>query len=81
MIYQGGSQVENRGLALSDDGITWTKYEANPFITKDSFPIKNVRDWDTLLLYLDETYFYYMEPGSLNGTNLYLTTREGSLRK
>jgi predicted GH43/DUF377 family glycosyl hydrolase len=81
MIYQAGISVEMRGLALSNDGIHWEKYSANPIFTKDVFPIPNAKTWDTNLLYHDGTYYYFMELGTLNGTDLYLTTHQGSLRQ
>jgi len=81
MIYQAGLQVENRGIAISDDGIHWEKYPANPIFGSDVFPIPNAKTWDTNLLYQDGIYYYFMEIGTLSGTDLYLTTHEGTLRK
>jgi predicted GH43/DUF377 family glycosyl hydrolase len=81
MIYQAGTKVEERGLAISNDGIHWEKYSDNPIFNKDVFPIPNAKTWDTNLLYHDGRYYYFMELGSLNGTDLYLTTHEGMLRK
>ena len=81
MIYQGGVRVENRGLAVSQDGIHWEKYPENPLFTSHDFPIPTAKTWDTNLLYHDGTYYYFMELGSLSGTDLYLTTHEGSLLK
>jgi len=80
MIYQGGAAVENRGLAVSADGISWSKYYQNPFITQESFPIEFARTWDTSLLYYDRTYYYFMEIGTLSGTNLFLATHDGLLK-
>ena len=81
MIYQAGLRIEERGIAVSDDGIHWEKYPANPIFNKDVFPIPNAKTWDTNLLYLNGVYYYFMELGSLSGTDLYLTTHEGTLRK
>ena len=81
MIYQGGDAVEKRGLAISNDGITWTKYPENPLFTQDVFPIPHARTWDTSLLYHEGIYYYFMELGSLSGTDLYLATHQGTLRK
>jgi predicted GH43/DUF377 family glycosyl hydrolase len=80
MIYQAGS-IEMRGLAISDDGIHWEKYPANPIFDQDAFPIPKSKTWDTNLLYHDGTYYYFMELGTLSGTDLYLTMHPGSLRK
>jgi predicted GH43/DUF377 family glycosyl hydrolase len=81
MIYQAGSTVETRGLAISNDGIHWEKYSANPIFYKDVFPIPRAKTWDTNLLYQDGIYYYFMELGTLDSTNLYLTTHQGSLRQ
>lgn len=80
MIYQAGIRIEERGLALSNDGIHWEKYPDNPVFHREVFPLPNARTWDTNLLYQDGTYYYFMELGTLNGTDLYLTTHDGSLR-
>jgi len=80
MIYQGGP-IEKRGLALSEDGIDWKTYSSNPIFTTESFPIRRAKTWDTNLLYQDGKYYYFMEIGTLSGTNLYLTTHEGTLRQ
>jgi predicted GH43/DUF377 family glycosyl hydrolase len=79
MIYQAGA-VETRGLALSNDGIHWEKYASNPIFSSDVFPIPRAKTWDTNLLYRDGAYYYFMELGGQNGTDIYLTKHEGSLR-
>ncbi|HJR81653.1 MAG TPA: hypothetical protein VJ821_16390 [Anaerolineales bacterium] len=81
MIYQAGISVELRGLAVSNDGIHWEKYPENPIFNEDVFPIPNAKTWDTNLLYHDGTYYYFMELGTLNGTDLYLASHQGLLRK
>ena len=81
MIYQAGTSVEMRGLAISNDGIEWEKYPENPIFNKDVFPIPNAKTWDTNLLYHDGIYYYFMELGTLGGTDLYVTTHQGSLRQ
>ena len=81
MIYQAGTSVEMRGLVISNDGIQWEKYPENPIFNKDVFPIPNAKTWDTNLLHHDGVYYYFMEPGTLGGTDLYLTTHQGSLRQ
>jgi predicted GH43/DUF377 family glycosyl hydrolase len=75
MIFQGG-HIETRGLALSDDSLHWKKYPFNPVFTRESFPPPNVKTWATNLLYQDGVYYYFMELGSLEETNLYLTTHQ-----
>ena len=81
MIYQAGTSVEMRGLAISNDGVQWEKYSENPIFNKDAFPIPNAKTWDTNLLYHDDAYYYFMEIGTLSGTDLYLTKHQGTLRK
>lgn len=81
MIYQAGIRIEERGLAMSNDGITWEKYLQNPIFDKAAFPIPNARSWDTNLLYHEGAYYYFMEIGSMSGTDLYLAKHEGGLRK
>lgn len=79
MLYQGGPAIEARGLALSRDGLHWQKYPANPIFHRDVFPIPNAKTWDANLLYHEGAYYYYLELGSLSGTNLYLAAHHGSL--
>jgi predicted GH43/DUF377 family glycosyl hydrolase len=78
MIF-AGSQVEQRGLALSNDGVAWETYPDNPFMTAEDFPISSARAWDTALIYQDGVYYYIMEIGGLAGTDLYLAVHQGSL--
>lgn len=78
MIYQAGSLVK-RGLAFSQNGIHWTKYEANPILTDADFP-KSGSMWDTSLLYHGGTFYYYTELGSMAGTDVYLATAEEGTR-
>lgn len=78
MIYQGGTRVDTRGLAFSQDGVTWKKYSDNPILSTDEFPIPFARTWDTALVYQDGRYLYLMELGDLGGTDLYLAGHRGS---
>jgi hypothetical protein len=75
-----GNDLNQRGLAFSDDGITWTAHPNNPVITGDQFPLPNSTTWDTALLYNGDTYFYYMEIGSLASTDIFVALHEGALR-
>ncbi len=80
IIFQAGP-IEQRGLALSNDGIHWKKYPENPIFTSEKFPIPGAKTWDTNLVYHDGVYYYFMELGTLDGTNIYLTAHQGQLRK
>ncbi len=81
MIYQAGTRIEERGLAISRDGIHWEKYSGNPIFTQAAFPIPNAKTWDANLLYHEGVYYYFMELGTLDHTDLFLTTHEGRLIK
>lgn len=81
MLYQGGITVDTRGLAISNDGISWVRYEDNPLFSTAVFPIPNARTWDTALVHHNDRYLYLMELGALAGTDLYLTVHEGTLRR
>ncbi|MFN2167273.1 MAG: prolyl oligopeptidase family serine peptidase, partial [Anaerolineae bacterium] len=39
MLYQGGPFVDRRGLAMSNDGVHWETYAANPIFSREVFPI------------------------------------------
>ena len=73
--------MNTRGLAISDDGLHWHKYADNPVITQSMFPVANGKTWDATLLYHDDVYYYVMEIGTLSGTDLYLATHQGALRR
>jgi hypothetical protein len=80
MIFAGAA-IEERGLALSEDGIHWAAYTGNPILTPEQFPIPRAKTWDTALLFHDDAYFYFMEIGTLDGTDLYLAVHDGPLRQ
>ncbi len=78
MLYQGGSNLNQRGLAFSEDGISWTRHPENPILTRELLP-KPGTTWDTNLVYHDGTYYWFLEIGSLVATDIYLATHEGPL--
>lgn len=60
MTYTGGSTVNgiyqaHIGFAFSEDGVHWTKYEANPVISIDEHSTL----FTSLLIYEEEYYVYY----------------------
>lgn len=79
MIYQGGDQLNTRGLAVSEDGINWKHYADNPVITNQDFPTPGHTTWDTALVYTNEKFYYFMEMGSLEATDIYLAIHEGQI--
>jgi predicted GH43/DUF377 family glycosyl hydrolase len=75
MVY-AGRDLTNRGIAFSDDGISWQRDGDLPVITQDDFPVDG-RSWDATLLNVDGTLHYILEIGSgtaARGTELYLAT-------
>jgi predicted GH43/DUF377 family glycosyl hydrolase len=76
MVYAGG-RLTDRGLAWSEDGITWRRDGEAPVITRETFPI-NGNAWDAALVYHDGALHYYLEIGSASGatasTDVYLAT-------
>ena len=71
MIYRGIRPVllSKIGLATSDDGINWTRYENNPVINPDTDDDK-VADEDPRLFYMDGTYYAFFTGFGLGSTNL-----------
>jgi predicted GH43/DUF377 family glycosyl hydrolase len=74
MIYAGG-RLTDRGLAWSDDGVSWQRDGELPVINRESFPISGSA-WDAALVYRDGSLDYYLEIGSASGvdatTDVYL---------
>lgn len=77
MLYQNGRDY---GLAFSDDGRSWTRYDDNPVVTADQTPGWAFRLFQGALLYDDDTYFFYLEAGNEQGADVFLLTHEGPLR-
>jgi predicted GH43/DUF377 family glycosyl hydrolase len=78
MLYAGQQLTEERGVAWSQDGITWERDGDAPAITADDFPIDG-NTWDTALRYADGTLTYWMEIGTASGsggTQVYRATTE-----
>ncbi|MEZ4671206.1 MAG: hypothetical protein R3E39_25145 [Anaerolineae bacterium] len=82
MLYKGISNRNYRslpnGLALSEDGIHWTRYSDNPVLTVDIIA-EGDGLWFTNLLYQDSTYYLFFELGINRQTNIYLATHKGAL--
>jgi len=76
MVYAGG-RLTDRGLAWSDDGVTWQRDGERPVMTRESFPISG-NAWDAALVYRDGALDYYLEIGSASGasasTDVFLAT-------
>jgi Predicted glycosylase len=74
MVYAGGV-LTDRGLAWSEDGVTWTKAPDQPAISRATFPISG-QAWDAALVYRDGLLVYYLEIGGMGGTQIYRATAD-----
>ena len=75
MVYSG-SDLTDRGVAFSNDGITWERDGEAPAITMDGFPVDG-RSWDAALVERDGVLAYYLEIGTATasiGTEIYRAT-------
>lgn len=71
MVYSG-QDLNDRGMATSDDGITWTRVNAEPVLAKLQLPVLGDA-WDAALVHRDGVLTYYLEIGfaSSSGTEIY----------
>lgn len=67
MVY-AGARLTDRGLAWSEDGVTWIRDGGGPVIDQARFPVEG-RAWDAALVYRDGSLFYYLEIGSASGAS------------
>ena len=75
MVYSG-SDLTDRGVAFSTDGITWERDGEAPAITMEGFPVDG-RSWDAALIHRDGVLTYYLEIGTATasiGTEIYRAT-------
>jgi len=75
MVY-AGSDLTDRGVAFSTDGISWERDGGAPAITMDDFPVDG-RSWDAALINRDGVLTYYLEIGTATasiGTEIYRAT-------
>jgi hypothetical protein len=61
MVYSG-RQLTDRGVAWSDDGLTWRKDGAAPAITAADFPVAGGA-WDAALIAEAGQLVYFLEIG------------------
>ena len=78
MLYEGGGNSQT-GLAISDDGINFARYQQNPIITQDNM-VENYAFFQGAFIHQDDTYYYLIEAGNGRiGTDIFLYTFEGSM--
>jgi predicted GH43/DUF377 family glycosyl hydrolase len=83
MIYRAQGQgrgMMRLGLATSDDGLHWTRADANPIWKPDNVP-GGAAFWYTALAYHNDTYYLYVEtaPSNNRETDIWAAYHEGSL--
>jgi predicted GH43/DUF377 family glycosyl hydrolase len=82
MVYrsQGPGKGNMRlGIATSDDGFTWTKYENNPVFAAPEIP-GGRGFWYTALAHHHDTTYLYVEIGPAAAvTDIYVLTMDGML--
>ncbi len=79
MLYRSGAGADGKlGLALSEDGISWSRFDANPVLVPQVVQ-GGKAIWYTDLVYHDSTYFIYFELGNGSVTNVYVATHQGAL--
>jgi hypothetical protein len=76
MVY-AGRDLTDRGVAWSQDGITWERDGEAPAITVDDLVVAT-HCWDAALIYRDDTLTYFLEIGGTgsSGTQVYRLTAE-----
>ena len=75
MVYSG-TDLTDRGVAFSTDGLTWQRDGEAPAITMEGFPVDG-RSWDAALIERDGVLTYYLEIGTATasiGTEVYRAT-------
>jgi predicted GH43/DUF377 family glycosyl hydrolase len=79
MLYRSGASINGKlGLALSQDGIQWSRFDGNPVLIPQAVA-GGKAIWYTDLLYQGGTYFLYFELGTGGETNVYVATHQGDL--
>lgn len=79
MLYEGGSRGSQTGLAVSEDGLNFERYEGNPILTRDNM-VAGYPFFQGAFFHQDDTYFYLIEAGNGRiGTDIFLYTIQGSL--
>jgi predicted GH43/DUF377 family glycosyl hydrolase len=75
MVYSG-RRLTDRGVAWSQDGVSWQRQGEEPVIRQADFPAPG-GSWDAAIMVRDGTLHYYLEIGAGGGTSttdIYLAT-------
>ncbi|MDJ0755118.1 MAG: extracellular solute-binding protein [Ardenticatenaceae bacterium] len=79
LLYEGGARGSKTGLAISQDGLNFERYEDNPILTSDNM-VGGYPFFQGAFFHQDDTYFYLIEAGDGRiGTDIFLYTVQGSL--
>jgi beta-xylosidase len=66
------------GMAISENGVHWERVQQSPMLARAEIALN---PWYPELVYHDGVYFFYIEADTFDGgTNIYVSTYEGSLR-
>ena len=75
--FNGNFGNQGYGIATSDDGISWTRIQEEPVMARSEI-VRN--PWYPEFIYADGTYYFYLEADTFDGgTDIFLSTHEGSL--
>ena len=78
MLYEGGRGSQT-GVAISEDGIRFERYDANPILTQENM-VEGFTFFQGAFFHEEDTYYYLIEAGNGRiGTDIFLYTLEGSL--
>jgi predicted GH43/DUF377 family glycosyl hydrolase len=79
MLYEGGARGSKTGLAISQDGQHFERYEGNPILTRDNM-IEGYSFFQGAFFHENDTYYYLIEAGNgAIGTDIFLYKIEGPL--
>ena len=78
MLYEGGSGSQT-GIAISEDGIHFARYDRNPILTRENM-VNSFSFFQGAFFHNDGSYYYLIEAGNGRiGTDIFLYTIEGPL--
>ena len=82
MIYRGTKATDGNsmalGIATSTDGIHWVRSASNPVFKPTQIP-RSRQFWFHSVLFVNDTYYLFVEGDISQTTQIYLATHEGSV--